>query len=260
MIADDRGETPLYPVDQVRRALIWIGNPESGQTFLTRHLAGLFRPNPQWMAAFSQLIDDDPSRLQDYLASLASAARRQPGPSGNLPPKMAGGLQTHDVLGEWAARFARMWGDQMLLRRDSVRDHPESIYALRGDNPEMRPAIRMALAEAASEHDGLRVLANVAQQILPIPAIDLNPDAIPPLISPEARKVLVQLVEYVDRSGVMREFLDALRALWPNSRPLNRVGEAFAIWDTAHAATLEALAARLHRESAGGPGSGAILA
>jgi hypothetical protein len=251
VLTDEHGEIGPYPVDQIRRALVWAGTPESGDTFLLRRLAGLFCPNPVWIAAFSQLIDDDFSRIENYVQTLIDAAGRAHwvawaathlGVSG-LPLRgpdgpATGTLRSHDVLGEWAARFARPWKDQIQLRRDRLRDHPELISVLRGDNPEMRPAIRLALAEAASEHGGLRRLAGIAHQTLPIPVVDLEPDAVPPVTSSEARKVLVQLVEYVDRSGVMGEFLAAVRAEWPNSELLDRVGDAFRVWDESHALML----------------------
>jgi hypothetical protein len=270
-------ESDLYPVDRVRRALTWIETPQSNETFFLEQLAALFRPNPIWLAAFSQLIDDDPyplgnylislataagtpwssqltgdnpSQLENYLISLATATGAPWEASGRSPGDLGrpetGALRTHEVLGEWAARFARVWKDRVQLQRDRLRDHPELIYVLRGDNPEMRPAIRLALAEAVPEDNGLAVLARIAQQILPIPTTDLYPDAVPRRNSPDARRTLVQLVEYVDRSGVMREFLAVLLTERPNSQLLHRVGAAFAIWDDAHARMLSALTARLH--------------
>jgi hypothetical protein len=224
--ADKGSELGPYPIDQPRRALVWAGTPEASGTFRLRRLAGLFRPNPAWITAFSQLIGDDSSPIEHYVRTLVDAR----------------GTASHDVLGEWAARFARPWGDQVLVRRDRLRDHPELISVFRGDNPEMRPAIRLALAEACSGRGGLRRLAGIAQQMLPIPVVDLNPGQVPLVGSSEARKTLVQLVEYVDRSGVMGEFLAAVRTEWPDHELLHRVGDAFGVWDGAHTRMLDKLA------------------
>jgi hypothetical protein len=260
MLADNSSEIGPYPVDQIRHALVWAGTPESSDTFLLRRLAGLFRPNPVWIAAFSQLIEDDFSRIENYVQTLVDAAgaghwaawAAQRGvsdlPLGNPDWSAAGTLRSHDVLGEWAARFARLWKDQIRLRRDRLRDLPELISVFRGDNPEMRPAIRLALAEAASGPGGLRRLAGIAHQILPIPVADLDPDAVPSVTSSEARKVLVQLVEYVDRSGVMGEFLAAVRAEWLDYELLHRVGDAFRVWDESHALMLRTLMVRLQQQ------------
>jgi hypothetical protein len=249
-LTDERGEIGLYPVDQLRRALLWIATPGSGDTFMLLQLAALFRPNPAWITAVSQLTDDEFARRQtnNYLESLADAAGApwvlSGLPRADLDRPATGALRSHDVLGEWAARFTRPFAQQIRLRRDMLRGSAELISVLRGDNPEMRPAIRLALAEAASEHGGLPRLAAVAQQILPIPVADLNSYAVPPLASSEARKFLVQLVEYVDRSGVMGEYLATVGAEWPESELLQRVGAAFNEWDQAHALMLGELMAR----------------
>jgi hypothetical protein len=245
----ERSEIDLYPVDQVRRALTWIGSPRTSRAFSLVQLAGLFRPDPRWVAAFSQLVGDEPHQLEPYLDRLttaASTARQASGrPSADLARPDVTALRTHELLGEWASRFARAWSDRVELQPGKLRDRTELIYVLRGDNPEMRPAIRLALAEAVPDDDGLRLLARIAQEILPIPATDLHPDVVPQRTSPDARKILVQLVEYVDRSGVMPEFLTNLLTERPQSKLLRRVTEAFATWDDAHKQMLSALAARL---------------
>jgi hypothetical protein len=243
------GEGDLYPVDQVRRALTWLESPQFNETFLLQRLAGLFRPSPVWLADFFQLMGADSSQHEDYLDSLATAAGIPLGALGRLPGNLGrpgtGKLRTHEVLGEWAARFARPWQNRAELRRDRLRDRPELINVLRGDNPELRPAIRRAIADAVPEDSGLVTLASIAQRVLPIPTADLHPDTVPPRNSPDARGTLVQLVEYVDRSGAMRDFLDALSAERPHSAMLYLVVRAFTIWDNAQERMLGALADRL---------------
>ena len=55
-------------------------------------------------------------------------------------------------------------------------------------------------------------------------------------------------MEYVDRSGVMREFLIEARQTWPEAELLQRVADAFGIWDDANSRLLGALARRLRNE------------
>jgi len=68
-------------------------------------------------------------------------------------------------------------GSRIELRRDrlSIRHVTQRIHALRGDNPELRAAIRLALADAVSTGGGLPELGRIAMGALPIPAYDLHP-------------------------------------------------------------------------------------
>src|SRR6202000_2511634 len=155
------------------------------------------------LARSSHSLGDSPARLEDYMVSLSTDAGIPWATLGRLSGDVGrpegGTLRTDEVLGDWAARFARSWKDRVQFQRTRLYENPKLIYVLRGDNPELRPAIRLALTEAVPEDNGLAVLATIAPRILPIPTADLHPDAVPSRNSPDARQTLVQLVEYVDR-------------------------------------------------------------
>src|SRR5271165_4425643 len=92
-----------------------------------------------------------------------------------------------------------------------------------------------------SQLKGLGKVANssdrpgaIAQQLLPVPAADLSPAELPARGGDTVRRPLIQLVEYVDRSGVMAGFLAEAAAAWPQSEPIRTVSAAFSAWDAAY--------------------------
>ncbi len=210
-----RGDRDLYPVDGLRRALVWLDAPGTPQ-FRLDGLAGVFRPDPAWVRDWGRLLGrSDP----DFVEQLERLAKR---PS----------LRSDELLGEWSARFVRSWAKHATLRVDRLAESPELLHVLRGDNPELRPAVRLAVTAVADRH-GVRAVAEPAAGLLPVPARDLRPDALPKRGTAE-RTPLVQLVEYVDRSGVLRPFLAALHERYPEFGLVRDVAEACRAWDDAH--------------------------
>lgn len=118
-----------------------------------------------------------------------------------------------DVLLNNGARwFAANWRSSALLQIERLARHPEAMMkVVRGDNPELHPAIRLTLEEVGERH-GYFELVVFASNLLPIPAAELLLDN----FGDNRRKQLVQLVKYVDRSGVMRPFLETVRAEYPD--------------------------------------------
>jgi hypothetical protein len=243
----DDSHTDTYPVDQLRRALTWLAVPDGPPVFTVQHLTGMFRPDPEWLADFAALAGERPRAFERYLGRLrdmVGATRRA------IAGTAAGSgvPSAHDVLGKWASEFARVWRNRLELRRDEIR--PDTIRVLRGDNPELRPAIRLALTSVLTSDDRLPQLAAIARDVLPIPVGDLQPHTVPAGSAPEARSTVIQMVEYVDRAGVMREFLLRAGELAPDADLLHRVTAAYGTWDGAQRRLLAALGARL----AGGGG------
>jgi hypothetical protein len=254
MIRDIRGDwlddPDLFPVDQFRRLLCWSFRSDAERRpFVLHRIAGLLRPDPRWVEDFVELTGSPRYALDPYLDRLAKArdlAHRLT--TGGLPqPELlrlvrdTAEVDTHTLLGETSLVFSRSVGDDMRLKLRSVRAHPELLWVLRGDNPEFRPAIRLALAEHVAA-DRLGQLGRFAWELLPVPAADLHTNALPPGSSPDARKTLVRLVEYVDRSGVLQPFLARCRDELPPTPLLDRVTRAFTVWDDAHARMLAAVA------------------
>jgi len=244
----------VYPVDQFRRLLCWSFQADSGRRrFTLRQMSGLLRPDPRWVEAFVELIGSQPYVLRPYLDRLMEARDLALRLSGmNLPQqelvrriRETSGADTYTLLGETSLVLTRGLSD-FTLTQSSVRERPDLLWVLRGDNPELRPAVRLALAEHVAA-DRLGSLGEFAWQVLPVPAADLHPRALPPGSSPEARKTLVRLVEYVDRSGALEPFLRLCQAELPPTLLLNRVRQAFTVWDDAHHQMLAGLAERFRQ-------------
>ncbi len=183
------------------------------------------------MRAFGYLTLDhaftDVAQELDELAERARTAR----------PGSPDDLRSHDVLGRFAGRIARRRYEADVLLRP-IR--PDALTALRGDNPELRPAIRKVLHDVAPDDAWLKSLGELATALLPIPVADLRPDALPLLSESGARSAFVTLVEYVDRSRVMSCFLSGARQRHPDPR-LDALVRGFDRWDDAHRTLLEGL-------------------
>ncbi|XVV07482.1 AAA family ATPase [Actinosynnema sp. CA-248983] len=201
----------LYPVDELRRALVRVA---AGTPSTLTGLSGLFRPDPAWLRDWRRLVGGP-----DLAAELPSAPWS---------------VRSDELLGEWSARFARTWPRPVIT---PSRLTPGLVHVLRGDNPELRPAVRLA-AGVVADVLGVRVVGEVAGEVLPIPTADFHPDALSDAVEHAA---IVQLVEYVDRSGVLRPFLAGLHARYPGSGLVRDVCEAFEAWDDGHANLLSRL-------------------
>jgi AAA ATPase-like protein len=197
------GAEGIYPVEQFRRALIWASRPSS--RFRLQSTSGLFRPDPRWVS--------DCGELFGFRPDLDLGTRSLP--------------RSDVVLGDWARKFDGTWQDRPELSIDVLVRRPELIRVLRGDNPELRPAIRLAVAAVAAQHV-LRSIADIAMELVPIPVRDLQGDQL------KGHKSIVQLVEYVDRSGVMARFLAQLAEAYPDVELLHDTRAVFTAWDDAH--------------------------
>ena len=208
----------------------WIGTSSDAPDFVIENVASFCRPDPRWMRDFAVFAGiSDQSDLDSYFARL-----------GEETPRMS----AHQLLGEWSINYARALGNsQIRLRLSQAREAVGLIHVLRGDNPELRPVIQLALAGPAAG-TGMRELAGIAERLVAVPAADLRPSALAS-VSGNDRRTLIQLVEYVDRSGVMCNFLAEARQAWPEAELLHRVADAFDIWDDDNNRLLDALADRL---------------
>lgn len=230
-----------FPVDQLRQLIVHLltGAPlpwRGGKTPVFPDLAGLLVPDPRVMEAFSSLtVNAGFDRVARELEDLASRAMFE-------RPGSTSGVQSHDVLGTLAARIAKnRFNSPASLDDIAVRD---AIPALRGDNPELRPAIRHILQSVSPGDEWLKTLGEVASALLPVPVLDLRPDSLPLLSEPTSRKALVTLVEYVDRSRIMRPFLKSVQERHPQPHRLAPIVRAFNRWDDAHHVLLAGLEGR----------------
>ena len=235
--AGDHDVVDHFPVDQLRRMTTWIAASSTDSAFVIENAASFCRPDPRWMGDFAVFAGiRDRADVDSYLARLGRAV-------GAGTP----GMSSHQLLGEWSVGYARVLGPAPIeLHRSQVREAASLIHVLRGDNPELRPPIQLALAGPAAG-TGIRELAGIAQQLVPVATADLRPSALTG-DSGDNRRTLIQLVEYVDRSGVMGAFLAEARRVWPEATLLQRVTGAFGIWDNANNRLLDALADRLRNE------------
>lgn len=254
-VALDGLEQPLYdrsltarsvhPADQLRQYVVHrlTGAPlgaREGDTVVVGDVAGLYVPDPDVMLAFGAVLRDaerDLLEISGDLRALGDRARRAR--SGN-----ADGPRTHDVLGARATDLAQRLRGRLRLTDGPLA--PAAWLALRGDNPELRPAVRHELVAAATDDAWLKHLGELATSLLPVPPLDLRPDAMPLMSEPTARTAVVTLVEYVDRSRLTREFLHAAQQAHPRPTELDRIVRAFDRWDDAHLALLAELGRRSH--------------
>ncbi len=227
----------LFPVDQFRRMLVWLTGPPA-TPFGLRKIAGLLRPDPLWVQRFGTLIGLSEARIAEQVGHLQDWA----------DSAIRGGRPTIDkLLGEISLRLVRLVSDEIDVLPESVfnavRTDATLLDALRGDNPELRPATTQALIEVAQQ-DGTSVLAELAQSLLPIHVEDLHRSR-PAAGDPRVGAVLTQLVHVVDRSGVLVPFLTAAAEQLPGAQQLQRVLRAVRAWDAAHERLFTALAASL---------------
>jgi hypothetical protein len=227
-----------FPVDQLRQFIVHVltGAPlpwPGGTTPAFPDIAGLLVPDSRVMEAFNSLTADTGfDRIAGQLEDLAHRANSQRPDSKEM-------VRSHDVLGTLAAQVAKT--------RFVVSASPDAVIipaafaALRGDNPELRPAIRHVLQTVAPNDEWLKTLGSIATSLLPVPVLDLRPDALPLLSEPDSRKALVTLVEYVDRSRVMRQFLHSAQEQHPQPNRLDIIVRAFDRWDDAHKLLLDQL-------------------
>lgn len=209
----------VFPVDQLRRLMVWAGDPfERGRRSPElSDLAGLFRPDPRWATACVRLTGrlESDKGIAETLGEFAASG----------PAK-----RSDELLREWARLFAAQ-ASPLRFDVDTLVSHPKDVLiVLRGDNPELRPAIRLAVNEVVGRH-GLEHLAEIAWTLLPIPTMDLGPSALRGLTGESARRPITKFVEYVDRSGVMRKFLEAARTEYPDAEVLGRTADTFITWD-----------------------------
>lgn len=195
-----------YPVDQLRNLLVWMALSSSHGPLVLVQTAGLFRPDPDWIDAWDRATHTERLGFSDELT--------------------AGELRSDEVLGEWSSRFGR-YQPAVTLAPEEPSD---LVRVLRGDNPELRPAIHLAVEAVARRH-GMAELAEIATGLLPVPVTDLRPDSV--RHAKVSEKLVFQLVEYVDRSGVMRAFLDAAQDRYPEIEVVGRVANVFSAWDDA---------------------------
>ncbi len=151
------------------------------------------------------MLTHHPRKLDSLLANLDEATGSD---KENLP-------RSYEVLSRYAEQFARLFGD-VHVAGAALRRRPELVHVFRGDNPELRPLVRLALAEAFADEGGLALLGELAEDVLPVPVLDLTPGALAAQAGPVAHTAIRGLVEYVDRSGGLRQFLDAAVAVRPD--------------------------------------------
>ena len=222
----EQGIIDLYPIDQLRRVMTWIAASSSAE-FVLEKLAAFVRPDMRWMKDFAWLVGAEGKELDSYLERLTAAADT---------------ARTDELLGEWAIGYIRVLGRQRIrLNRSRIRNAAERIHVLRGDNPELRPSIMLALREVAAEPDGMLELGRIARPLLPVLPADLHPEA----LGVTGWRELTQLVDYVDRSGVMPEFVSQVSTTWPASALLGSVATALRVWDDANRLLLDALVVHL---------------
>ncbi|MEV4131720.1 ATP-binding protein [Dactylosporangium sp. NPDC049742] len=220
--ATEKPGDDLFPVDQLRRALILLAADEGRPIRIEPNPGAIFRPDFRWLEAITRLA-------------------RSPRDLWPTQIEVDGTPRSDDVLETWASRFSRAAGRAITLDRDALRSEPALVEVLRGDNPELRPAVCNALGIVV-EQTGMAVLGRVAEWVLPVPVADLHPDALAAADPSAVRRTIKSLVVYVDRSGVLMPFLDRILAELPDHPALLRIHATVRRWEQVHRRLLDALA------------------
>jgi DNA/RNA endonuclease G (NUC1) len=232
----------LTPVDRCRGFLLWPERALAKVASAEKSLIGLFRPDPRWLreiAAAGELPDDH------GVLQLAEALETLRGGRSILPPEPIRQLlrQTNsaNLLDSWARAFADAltsdrWWEELFGPLGRLQHAP---HLLRADNPELRPMARGALADAFRDPGDFRALAKLAGTVLPVVPADFKVEKFAAESLQYPMQLRIKLVEYVDRSGVLRPFLEAARAVRPESRLLQRVTDAVVAWDNAFQQIIE---------------------
>lgn len=219
-------------------AYLGVGEP----AFVRLPVAQLFRPDARWVRALFALTGGPlQSRSTDtgeaFVEKLETPKRSGPAPHAG------------DVLREWAVELAGLLGNDIDLALGHVLSSPEHAWILRGDNPELRPVTRRALAEAAVQTPrAFGVFGDAALSVLPVPVVDLEPTRLSADGALRPHETLSRLVEYVDRSGVLASFLVEVTARLPDAGLLARVRRLVTLWDAAHDRLIRAIQARSRTE------------
>jgi hypothetical protein len=164
-------------------------------------LNGAFRPSFDWLLEVARTIEASGARatsLHDLISDLESAVRTSP----RQETTTASAL-----LGFWAERFAEVVLDIYRMRGM----HPmEALGALphdRGDDPEWRLPIRLALSDVFRTAPGVWTLNAVLGDVLPIRPSDFDLQAPWSAERGIGRGAWVRIVEFVDRAGAMPALL-----------------------------------------------------
>jgi hypothetical protein len=214
---DTRSGRYTFPVDQFRRVLCWAAAGAPGARMRVSRLADVYRPDETWQREICRLAGVD-----------------QPA------PPMAG-RPAAVILDEVARAFARRIGTLTLDREVLLQPHVLPLF--RGDNPELRPAVRLALRSIPGEH-GLRELARIAAGLLPVVPTDLDPAGMPAAGQSEAEQRLRLLVEFTDRAGTLSPFLAAVFRQWPDQPLVREAHRAVNRWEAVHLRLLDTLTRR----------------
>lgn len=110
----------------------------------------------------------------------------------------------------------------------------ESLIALfRGPDSEFRDPCRFALLEAFPDPSSRRQLAQLIQLVVPLPLIDLTPDAFGDSMAADPEHALESYIELVDRAWQLGPLLRLAATGRPDATKLKAVLLAYERWDIA---------------------------
>lgn len=224
------------PVDQLRQYIVHLLTgaplPWNGRPPVFPDMSGLLVPDPDVMRSFSSLTGDDAflrvaQQLEDLVRRTRTRGRRG-----------SAAVLSHDVFGSVAATISK---ERFEANSFPIPLNADAGRALRGDNPELRPAIRRVLHAVAPDEQWLKTLGDIATPLLAIPPANLRPDELPLMSDSGTVSAFITLIEYVDRSRVTPHFLRQARDALPDGSVLDSLVRAFDRWDAAHDKLLDEL-------------------
>ena len=191
-------------------------------------VAGMLRPNPDLLQEYRRALE--PTRSSAALEAVDLYG-------GRLASGTA--LSTH-LLFDWPAEATQKLKEQGGVTRNPLLHLPPGIDLLRVGDPELRPAIRAAFAHAFDKWFDYEHAGQLLAPVMPVVPVDFGPSHADEDWQ-RSGQMLVRIVEYLDRAGVMGPAIERVVAWKPGDPLLEKVQGGYVRWDRASRALMAGL-------------------
>ena len=183
-------------------------------------VAGMLRPNPALLDEYLRILVEQRSPLAIEAVTFYKD---------RLSSESA--LSTH-LLFDWPAEATRKLQETGGLVRNPLLHLPPSIDLLRVGDPALRPAIGAAFAHAFGKWFDYEHAGQLLAPVMPLVPADFGPSHAEEDWQ-RSGQMMVRLVEFLDRAGVMGPAIERVVAWKPKDPLLERVQDGYVRWDRA---------------------------